>query len=109
MEKDLPKFEELDAQVLGISVDSLPSHQAFANSCGLTKLPLVSDFNRSLSKEYGVLLPEGHSQRATFIIDKEGKVRWKQVVPLDQQRDDEEILKELRKIEGKPSGGISLR
>jgi len=75
----------------------------------LKKLPLVSDFNRTVSREFGVLRPEGFSERATFIIDKQGRVRWKQVVPLDQQRNNEEILRELRKIEGQPPKGVSLK
>jgi len=73
------------------------------------KLPLISDFNRTLSRAYGLLRPEGFSERATIIVDKQGKVRWKQVVPLDQQRDNEEILAQLRKIEGKPPTGMSLK
>lgn len=95
--------------MLGISVDSIPSHEAFAAKCGLKRLPLLSDFNRTVSREFGVLRPEGFSERATFIIDKQGRVRWKQIVPLDQQRNDEEILEELRKIEGRRSKGVSLK
>lgn len=102
----MSRFEELDAQVLGISVDSVPSHEHFAMECGLKRLPLLSDFQRKVSESYGVLRPEGHSERATFIIDKQGIVRWKQIVPLDQQRSNDEILRALKQIVGTQRGGI---
>ncbi|MBI4320761.1 MAG: redoxin domain-containing protein [Chloroflexi bacterium] len=109
MERDLPKFEELDAQVLGMSVDSVPAHEAFCQKCGVRSYPLLSDFMREISKAYGVLRPEGFSERVTFVIDKQGVIRWKQLVPLDEQRDDEVILQALREVEGKPRGKISMR
>ncbi len=96
----------MDAQVLGISVDSVPSHEHFAIECGLKKLPLLSDFLRSVSQTYGLLRPEGHSERATIIIDKQGIVRWKQVVPTDQQRRNEDILQALRQAIGETKGTL---
>lgn len=91
--------------MLGISVDSIPSHEHFAAECGLKNLPLLSDFQRKVSEAYGVLRPEGHSERATFIIDKQGIVRWKQVFPLDKQRSNDEILRALRDI-ASPKGTL---
>jgi peroxiredoxin len=71
---NLEKFRELNAQVLGISVDAAPSLNVFADQNGV-KFPLLSDFKREVSAKYGVLNEErGFSNRATFVIDKEGKV-----------------------------------
>lgn len=84
--------------MLGISVDANPTQAAFAKHCGVESFPLLSDFDRKVSRLYGVLRPEWFSERATFIIDKQGIVRWKQVAPLYQQRNIEEILEQLRRI-----------
>jgi peroxiredoxin len=72
-----------DVQVLGISVDSLWSHKAFAAQQGLT-YPLLADFNPrgAVAEKYGVYLPEkGISARTAFIIGKDGKI--KQVIGSD--------------------------
>lgn len=90
-----------DAQVLGISVDSSPSHKAFARECGVT-FPLLSDFHREVSKLYGVYLEDkGISMRATFIVDKEGILRYHLISDLDIRRDEKEVLRVLRVIAGK--------
>ncbi len=61
--------------MLGISVDSSPSNKVFAEQNGLT-FPLLSDFQRTVSKQYGVLNQEkGFANRATFVIDKGGVIR----------------------------------
>jgi len=58
--------------VLGISVDSSPANRAFARQIGVT-FPLLSDFNRKVSTEYGVLNTQhGFANRTTFVIDKQG-------------------------------------
>lgn len=101
MEGEYSRFRELDTQVVGISTDSINSQQAFAEQIGVRSFPLASDFKRSVATEYGVLHPEGHSERATIIIDKSGTVRWTQRVPLTEQRNIDEWLAELRKIEGR--------
>lgn len=51
-----------------------------------------------MSRDYGVLRPERFSERATFIIDKQGIIRWKQIVPPNRPRDLDEILEQLRRI-----------
>ncbi len=61
--------------MLGISVDSSPSNKRFAEDIGV-KFPLLSDFKRKVSKEYGILDDERHSaRRATFVLDKQGIIR----------------------------------
>lgn len=99
-EDDLSKFEELDTQVLGISVDSIPSHEAWQKSIGGISYPLVSDFypHGAVTQKFGVLTDKGHSERALFIIDKEGVVRFIDVHPIDKQPDNEELFDVLRKL-----------
>ena len=73
------RFEELDTVVFGISVDSHWSNGAFARSLGLG-FPLLSDWKREVSAAYGVLLSAtGFSGRASFLVDKQGRVLWREV------------------------------
>jgi glutaredoxin-dependent peroxiredoxin len=78
---DLPKFESLDTQVLGVSVDHIGAQQAFAEKMGLT-YPLLDDFSRETVKKYDVMDTDPDSaffryaKRAYFIIDKRGVIRY---------------------------------
>jgi peroxiredoxin len=79
----LPLFAEHRAQVLGISVDGVWSHRAFAKDRNL-RFPLLSDFEPkgAVSRAYGVYSEEdGTSERALFVIDRAGIVRWSFVSP----------------------------
>jgi len=68
------EFKKLNAEVIGVSVDSLSTQMRFADKYG-AKFPLVSDRNKEVSKLYGVLNERGTSaQRVTFIIDENGKI-----------------------------------
>jgi mycoredoxin-dependent peroxiredoxin len=61
--------------VLGVSVDSSPSNKVFAEQNGI-KFPLLSDFQRTVSKDYGILNEKyGFANRTTFVIDKDGVIR----------------------------------
>ena len=82
---DLSKLNELNAQVIGISVDSKYCHKQFAEKLGI-KFPLLSDFGREVCKLYGTLRPEGFSERAYFIIDKKGIVRFRYFMPTPKDR-----------------------
>lgn len=99
-EDDLSRFEEFDTQVLGISVDSIPSHEAWQKSIGGISYPLCSDFNPhgEVSKKFGVLREQGMAERALFIIDKNGVVQFIDVHPIDKQPDNEELFEVLRKL-----------
>jgi peroxiredoxin len=75
---DMKRFETLDAEVLGLSVDSVWSHKAYAEKMGI-KYSLLADFHPrgATGEKYGVYLPErGITGRAIFIVDKQGKVAW---------------------------------
>ena len=75
----LSKYESLNAEVVGISVDSPFAQDAWAKKEGI-KIPLLSDLNKEIAAAYGVLLPDllgfgSTSARAAFVIDKAGVVR----------------------------------
>jgi glutaredoxin len=91
----------LDAQVLGVSVDSVPCLQAWAKSLGGVDFPLLSDFwpHGAVAEQYGVLRSEGKAERALFIIDKEGIIRYIDVHDIDDQPDNEVLFAELRRID----------
>jgi glutaredoxin-dependent peroxiredoxin len=79
IQRELRRLEALDTVVFGISVDSHWSNTAFARSLRLD-FPLLSDWNREASAAYGVLLPDrGYSARASFLVDKQGLVLWREV------------------------------
>jgi mycoredoxin-dependent peroxiredoxin len=75
---DMKRFDELDAQVLGVSVDSSWSHKAFAEKMGI-KYPLLADFQPrgAVGEKYGVYLADkGITGRAIAIVDRSGKIAW---------------------------------
>lgn len=81
IEKEMRRFEALDAVVLGVSVDSHFANQAFARSLGIS-FPLLSDFDRATSQAWGMLIPEKlHSGRAVFVVDKQGRLAHRDVAP----------------------------
>lgn len=102
---DLDKFAGFNAQVMGISVDSIPSHIAWQKrDIGTLKYPLASDFypHGEVARKFGVLregdpIP-GINERAVFIVNKNGKVEFAKVYPLDQQPDNEDCFDVLRKL-----------
>jgi alkyl hydroperoxide reductase subunit AhpC len=99
------EFAALNAQVLDISVDSIPSHIAWRQKeVGSVKIPLCSDFypHGEVTQKFGILregVPvPGISERAAFIVDRAGKIAFARIYPIDQLPDIEELLQELRKL-----------
>jgi len=75
---DMKQFETLDAEVLGVSVDSVWSHKAFADKLGI-KYSLLADFHPrgAMSEKYGMYLGDkGITGRAIAIVNKAGKIAW---------------------------------
>lgn len=72
---ELAAFEELDAQVLGISAQDLDSHERFSSKHGFA-FPLLADTDKAVAGEYGTLGPLGFPRRSVFIIDADGIVRY---------------------------------
>jgi peroxiredoxin Q/BCP len=72
---DLAEFEKLDAQVLGISAQSIESHEKFSGKHGF-KFPLLADSDKAVAGAYGTLGPIGFPRRSVFIVDGNGVVRY---------------------------------
>lgn len=93
------QFKERDAQVLTASVDSEFVHLAWRNSNADLKnlpFPMLADVKRELSSNLGILDPnEGVSQRATYIVDPEGTIRFVYVTDLNVGRNPKEVLRIL--------------
>jgi len=104
-DSDREKFAALDAQVLDISVDSLVSHIAWQKrEIGLVTLPMCADFfpHGRVTEAFGIMRDgppvAGISERAAFIVDKQGIIAFARVYPLDQTPDNNELLRELEKL-----------
>ncbi|MEV6806856.1 peroxiredoxin [Streptomyces sp. NPDC017248] len=94
---NLPKFADRDTQLLAVSNDSIHTLRVFAEQEGL-EYPLLSDFwpHGEVSRAYGVFDEDkGCAVRGTFVIDKEGVVRWTVVNGLPDARDLNEYVKAL--------------
>jgi glutaredoxin len=88
-----------------VSVDSVPCLIAWADDLGGINYPLLSDFypHGELAKRYGVFREEdGTSERAIFVIDKKGVIRYVDVHDIDDLPDNEELFKVLAEVEGIP-------
>jgi len=91
----------MQTQVLGLSVDSVPCLKAWADSLGGITYPLLSDFypHGRVAEMYGVLRPEGKSERAIFVLDRQGIIRYVDVHDIDQQPDNDELFRVLMEVD----------
>ena len=87
------RLDELDAEVLGVSPQTIESHERFRVKYGLT-VPLLADPEREMIRAYGVLGPGGMVRRSVFIVDPEGIVRYRQVALLGLRYQDVEDLRQ---------------
>jgi peroxiredoxin len=101
---DLPKYESLNTQVLGVSTDVMGALQAFAERLSLS-YPLLSDFSRETVKKYGVMVDDPNAasfrlaQRAYVVIDRQGIIRYQQIMEdPDDALDADEIFTIVEKI-----------
>ena len=98
----MAKFAGLDAQVLGISIDHLPCLRAWADSLGGIHYPLLSDFwpHGEVAQKYDVLrAADGKTERALFIVDKLGIIRYIDIHDIDLQPDNDELRQALRQVD----------
>ena len=85
MRDNIGDYENLDAQILAVSVDSFATLNQFKTDQNLN-FPLLSDFNKEVTRAYGALYEEfvlgmrGVSKRSAFVIDKEGTVRYAEIL-----------------------------
>lgn len=100
LSKSYDDFKKAGAEVFGISVDSAYSHRTWSKELGELKFPLLSDFHKRVSHQYGVLNEaEGTARRGTFIIDPEGKIRWLVISSDDVGRSIPELLRTLQALQ----------
>ena len=95
--EDFDQFSGKGVEILPISVDSTASLREFKNKLRM-KTELLSDFKRDISRAYGVLDEDRfYSNRAYFLIDREGRVRWSHVEANNgQRRENSEILAAIK-------------
>ena len=95
----LTDFGAVDAEVLGISVDSVPTLTEFRAKNNIT-VTLLSDFKRDVCRAYGTLLEEQFfSRRSYFVVDRRGVLRWSHAESeLGQKRANTELIKELENL-----------
>jgi peroxiredoxin len=94
---EMKQFENLDAQILGLSVDSVWTHKAFAEKMGIS-YPLLADFHPkgAVAEKFGMYNPErGMTGRAIAIIDKTGKIAWFKVYEYPNAPDPKEVAQAL--------------
>jgi peroxiredoxin (alkyl hydroperoxide reductase subunit C) len=93
-------FERNNAVLLGITVDNIPTLYAWTSEMGTVWFPVLSDFwpHGATAKKYGVLRSNGVSERAIFIIDKKGIIRYIDVHDINQRPKLEALVKELENI-----------
>ncbi len=97
---DMQKYEQLDAQVLGLSVDSVWSHKAWAEKMGI-RYPLLADFHPrgAVASKYGIYLEDrGITGRAIAIIDKAGKLAWFKQYDIPTVPDVNEVAQALQGV-----------
>ena len=93
-------FDETDAVLLGITVDNIPTLHAWTRQMGTVWFHVLSDFwpHGAVAKEYGVFRSDGFTERAVFIIDKEGIIRFIQVSDINKKPDPAVCALELKKL-----------
>jgi peroxiredoxin len=102
----LDEFERFDAELIGISVDGVWCHIAFAHDRKL-RFPLLADFEPkgAVASRYGVYRQgDGTSERALFVIDADGVIRWSYVSPVGVNPGAGGILKALESLAGVKHG-----
>ena len=111
-QNELTEFEKYGAQVVGISIDSLYSHGAWAAVRQLT-FPLLADFNPKgeVARRYRVMREsDGFSERALYVIDREGTIRYSHVSPeLHKIPSIYALFDHLKALTGQPEAAASRR
>jgi thioredoxin-dependent peroxiredoxin len=96
-QRDLPQYDKKNAVILGVSVDSVDSHQQFCTKDSLT-FRLLSDSGKTVTAKYGSLSQSGMASRNTFLIDPKGVIR-KVYTRVNPNPHSEEVLAALGELE----------
>ena len=93
-------FDRYDSILLGITVDNLPTLRAWTDQMGKLWFPVLSDFwpHGAVAERYGVLRSDGVSERALFVIDKNGILRYIHVHDINKRPPLEDLINELEKL-----------
>jgi peroxiredoxin (alkyl hydroperoxide reductase subunit C) len=93
-------FNQYDAILLGITVDNIPTLFAWTNQMGQLWFPVLSDFwpHGAVAKRYGVLRSNGVSERALFVINKKGTIRYINVHDINKRPPLEDLMNALEKV-----------
>jgi len=96
-------FDENDAVLLGITVDNIPTLFAWTKQMGKLWFHVLSDFwpHGKVADMFGVLRSDGVSERALFVIDKEGILQYAHVVDINKRPDLKDLAKELEKLKNR--------
>ena len=104
------EFEDLDAEVIGVSTDTIHTHKAWIqtdrkdNGLGDLNYPLAADTNHQVARDYGVLIEEeGIALRGLFIVNPEGEMQYQTVFHNNIGRDVDETLRVLQALQ---TGGL---
>lgn len=97
--EDLDRFQTGGTTVVGISVDAIPTLQAFRHAHRI-EVDLLSDFRREVSRRYGTLLEEQYfSRRAYVLVDRGGIVRWTWVESdIGNRRENADLLAQISRL-----------
>jgi peroxiredoxin len=104
----LPMFQEFGAQLLGLSVDGVWCHRAYAEQQSL-RFPILSDFEPkgAVAREYGVFRDQdGFCERALFVLDRNGMIRWSYVSPIEVNPGADGILSALEQLSAKGQSNV---
>jgi peroxiredoxin (alkyl hydroperoxide reductase subunit C) len=93
-------FDKNDAILLGITVDNIPTLYSWTNQMGALWFPVLSDFypHGQVARKYGVLRSDGVSERAVFIIDKKGVIRYIDVHDINERPSLEALIQALEQL-----------
>ncbi|MDF1544789.1 MAG: redoxin domain-containing protein [bacterium] len=97
---EIERFEEMQCQVMALSVDSVPCHRAWAKSVGSLSFPLMADYypHGKVAALYGVLNPRGYAERSVFLIDKQGIIQYIEYPETNALPNQEELFKQLEHL-----------
>ena len=99
-EREKSQLDALDAHVLALSLDANPSKKAWADSLGGVSYDLLSDCHPhgKVASDYGVMREDGLSERAIFVVDKTGRIRWSRLYDIPDHPDPQDLFAALKAL-----------
>jgi peroxiredoxin len=101
LEENKNAFDSLNAIAVGVSIDTVPSKEAWAASLGIKNTRMLSDFwpHGKIAKAYGLFRPkDGFSERANVVVDENGKIAFFKVYKLGELLNIQEVLGAIKKM-----------